>query len=121
MSMLLPDRLRLLRQEKNLTQLAMARKILVPRVTYTHYELGKRTPDLETLVRLAHVHQVSVDYLLGVTLLRPTLEQWLTEWDQTGDTAAACNLYPVCPDIGRRIADQPSDQLAEADAGDPVK
>jgi transcriptional regulator with XRE-family HTH domain len=78
-SNMLPDRLRLLRQEKHLTQMAMAQEILVPRVTYTHYELGKRTPDLDTIMHLARFHQVSVDFLIGNTKLRPMLEQWLRE------------------------------------------
>ena len=61
----LADRLRLLRHEKNKTQNALAQIILVPRVTYAHYELGKRTPDLDTIIRLARFYNVTVDYLIG--------------------------------------------------------
>lgn len=62
---LLADRLRLLRSEKNITQSTLAQIILVPRVTYAHYELGKRTPDLDTIIRLARYYCVTVDYLIG--------------------------------------------------------
>ncbi len=62
---LLAERLRILRREMRITQARVAREILVPRVTYTHYELGKRTPDLDTIILLARFYDVSVDYLVG--------------------------------------------------------
>lgn len=61
----LAERLKLLRLEKSITQSALAQIIMVPRVTYAHYELGKRTPDLDTIIRLARYYNVTVDYLIG--------------------------------------------------------
>lgn len=110
---LLPTRLRLLRQEKHLTQNEMAREILVPRVTYTHYELGKRTPDLDTIIQLARFHKVSVDFLVGNAVMRPNLEQWLAENSQSDSNDKTRLLYPVedgsPPAL---IADQPADEPA---------
>ncbi len=125
----LPERLRLLRAEKNMTQTVMARKIMVPRVTYTHYELGKRTPDLDTIIHLARFHEVSIDYLVGSTELRPTLEQWLREnrWPDTQrnrDSAAIYDTEPL-PPLGRvaDAADERSKDLPpdSPTATDPAK
>ncbi len=49
----LHSRLRLLRTKLGLTQAQLAKILLLPRVTYTHYELGKRTPDLDTIIQMA--------------------------------------------------------------------
>lgn len=113
----LPERLRLLRQEKKLTQAEMAREILVPRVTYTHYELGKRTPDLDIIILLARFHQVSVDFLVGNTLLRPTLEHWLRISGRTAVTVphadASDSEYDIrtMPPLGK-VADHPAEDPA---------
>jgi|SRR5690606_6910249 len=62
---MLPKKLIELRKQKKLTQEAVAKKLGIPRGTYSNYELGKREPDLETLKRIADFHGVSIDELLG--------------------------------------------------------
>ena len=78
-------RLRELRREKDMTQNDLARAIMVPRVTYTHYELGKRTPDLDTIIQLARYFDVTVDYLLGVSEVRRWPAIWSTGQRKPGD------------------------------------
>lgn len=60
----LGDRLHELRNKLNLRQEDVAKKIGVGRTTYAMYEQGKREPDYETLLKLADLYEVSVDYLL---------------------------------------------------------
>lgn len=60
-------RLRQLRKEKGLTQAELAKLLSIGESTVSFYESGKRQPDYETLIRLAEVFNVSVDYLLGRT------------------------------------------------------
>ena len=60
-------RLRQLRKEKGLTQAELAKLLSIGESTVSFYESGKRQPDYETLIRLAEVFYVSVDYLLGRT------------------------------------------------------
>jgi len=62
-------RLRQLRKEKGLTQAELAKLLSIGESTVSFYESGKRQPDYETLIRLAEVFNVSVDYLLGRTVL----------------------------------------------------
>ncbi|WP_031405327.1 helix-turn-helix domain-containing protein [Geobacillus vulcani] len=60
-----PQRLRMLRKAKGLTQEELGRRVNVTKVSISGYENGNRTPDMDTLKALADVLGVSVDYLLG--------------------------------------------------------
>lgn len=68
-------RLKQLREETGLTQEELAKKLNISRGTYAHYETGKREPNFETLQSLASYFEVSVDYLLGNSLLKNSSEQ----------------------------------------------
>lgn len=57
-------KLKTLRLGKKATQQQIADYLGVSRQAYCNYENGNRTPDNETLLKLAEFHDVSVDYLL---------------------------------------------------------
>ena len=62
------ERLKQLRSEQKLTQQNVADRLGVKLRTYQYYEGGNdkaHRPDLETLVVLADMYGVSVDYLIG--------------------------------------------------------
>lgn len=63
----LPSRIKKLREEKGLTQRQFADQFQISPSTIALYEVGKRTPDADTLSKLASFFDVSVDYLLGRT------------------------------------------------------
>ncbi|NLA33659.1 MAG: helix-turn-helix transcriptional regulator [Tenericutes bacterium] len=63
--MLFSKRLRELRKKKNITQTELGRLINVTKVSICGYEKGTRMPTLGTLMDLADVFQVDVNYLLG--------------------------------------------------------
>jgi transcriptional regulator with XRE-family HTH domain len=50
-----------------MTQTEIAKKLAIPRSTYSNYELGNREPDFHTTEKLAQMFGVSIDYLLGRT------------------------------------------------------
>lgn len=58
-------RLRDLRAEKGLKQDEVAKKLGIGRTTYAMYEQGNREPDNKTLLEIANLFNVSIDYLLG--------------------------------------------------------
>ncbi len=60
-------RLKELRLEKGLRQKDVAEKIGVCTASYGFYENWINKPDPETLIKLAELYDVSIDYLLGVT------------------------------------------------------
>lgn len=59
------QRLKELRQKKGLTQQEIADLVHVNRVTYTNWEKGNREPNFETLLKLADLFEVSLDWLFG--------------------------------------------------------
>ena len=67
--MLLGKRIKSLRKEKGLTQEELGKIINVTKVSICCYERESRVPTLETLIALAEVFGVDVDYLLGNDLV----------------------------------------------------
>ncbi|MED4586694.1 helix-turn-helix transcriptional regulator [Brevibacillus choshinensis] len=74
MDNLFGERLRTLREEKNMSQEELAEAFGMGRVAVSGYERGKRTPSFELLVGFAEHFDVSTDYLLGRTGLRTPLK-----------------------------------------------
>ncbi|MDT2597663.1 helix-turn-helix transcriptional regulator [Enterococcus dongliensis] len=54
-----------LRKQKKLTQADMAKILGVARTTYSSYEQGRRTPDVELQNKIADFFGVTLDYLHG--------------------------------------------------------
>ena len=59
------QRLKQERKTLGLTQRDFAEKLGITQPSYIRYENGSSQPTLETLVRIAEILDVSVDYLLG--------------------------------------------------------
>ena len=64
------ERIRNLREDKDLTQEDLAKILNCTQACYSHYESGKRDIAVAVLVKLADFYGVSVDYLLGRTKQR---------------------------------------------------
>lgn len=60
-------RIRDLREDKDLTQQEIADLLFINRRTYAAYENGVNSMTPETLIKIAKIHNVSVDYLLNLT------------------------------------------------------
>lgn len=59
------NRIKKLRQKRNITQVRLGTEIEVSQETISAYESGKVEPKLENLVRMADYLNTSTDYLLG--------------------------------------------------------
>lgn len=64
------ERIRELREDKDMPQKEIAELLSLNRRTYSSYETGDRTIPPDILIKLAHIHNISVDYLLGLTDIR---------------------------------------------------
>ncbi len=60
-------RIRNLREDRDLTQSEVGKKINIPQRTYAYYESGERMIPPNVLCALADLYEVSVDYILGRT------------------------------------------------------
>lgn len=61
------ERMRELRQDKDLKQKDIAKMLGVAQTTYSQYELNKRPMPIEYLVALCKFYHVSADYMLGLS------------------------------------------------------
>ncbi len=64
---MLYNRIRDLREDKDLTQREMGEILLCSQRVYSNYERGELDIPTEILIKLADFHKVSVDYILNRT------------------------------------------------------
>lgn len=64
------ERIRALREDSDMTQTQIAQLLKVGQKTYSDYELGKTRIPADSLITLAKLYHVSMDYICGVTDIR---------------------------------------------------
>ncbi|WP_077614977.1 helix-turn-helix domain-containing protein [Caenibacillus caldisaponilyticus] len=78
----LGERIRHLRERKNLSQRRLADALMISNVQLSRYESGSRTPDPELIARIAKYFNVSSDYLLGIKdTVHESAENYLKDED----------------------------------------
>lgn len=60
-------RIRDLREDGDITQKEIAKALNCSQQVYSNYELGQRDIPTDILIKLAVFHNVSIDYLLGIS------------------------------------------------------
>lgn len=78
------NRLKKLRLERRLTLREVAFKIGIAKSSYASYEGGYRNPPIDKLVALAQLYRVSTDYLLNLTNIPESVEDFQRnqlQWD----------------------------------------
>ena len=63
---MLSQRIRLLRQARNMSQVELAKRLGVTKQSVSNWENDNIQPSIEMLMRLAAVFSVSTDYMLGI-------------------------------------------------------
>ena len=64
------ERIRMLREDNDKTQTQIAELLKVGQKTYSDYELGKTRIPVDSLILLAQLYDVSMDYICGVSDIR---------------------------------------------------
>jgi len=64
------ERIRALREDSDRTQTDIAKLLKVGQRTYCDYELGKTRIPVDSLIILARLYNVSMDYICGVSEIR---------------------------------------------------
>ena len=75
----------------------IALKLSVSQSTISAYEIGERTPDLETLLAIADFFNVSLDYLVGLS----EVKQRITQTDLTTDELDHLRVYRQLSDTDK--------------------
>ena len=64
------ERVRALREDSDMTQTQVAKLLKVGQKTYSDYELGKTRIPVDSMIVLAKLYDVSMDYICGVSDVR---------------------------------------------------
>ena len=64
------QRIRAVREDRDMTQSQIAELLKVGQKTYSDYELGKTRIPVDSLILLAELYDVSMDYICGLTQIR---------------------------------------------------
>lgn len=62
------NNLKLLRQEKDIGQVELAKKLGVSKGIISLWENGLREPSMSSLIEIAKFFNVSIDFLVGLTI-----------------------------------------------------
>lgn len=62
--MTIGERLRILRNERNLKQEEIAKELVISRVTYTNIENNNRQSSLKLLIKISDFYRLSLDYIV---------------------------------------------------------
>jgi len=85
-------------------------KLSVSQSTISAYEVGERTPDLETLINIANLFDVSLDYLVG----RSDTRQNIRHIDLSSDELEYLSKYKKATTIEREKIKSYMDGLLSA-------
>lgn len=61
------ERIRNLREDKDLRQVDIANYLYITQTSYSRYEAGNHSIPIEVFIKLAQFYNVSIDYLVGET------------------------------------------------------
>ena len=61
------ERMKDLREDKDLSQQQFAKLMGLSDVTIQSYEYGKSEPKVSTLIKMAQLYGTSIDYIVGLT------------------------------------------------------
>lgn len=61
------ERIRALREDRDMSQQQVAQLLKVGQKTYSDYELGKTRIPVDSLILLAKLYNVNMDYICGIS------------------------------------------------------
>ena len=93
------ERLRDLREEKDITRYALANILNVSYSTISKYETNIRFPDKEALIKIADFFDVSLDYLLCRSTTRETADKILNKSKEQFLVRSPENIYSADEDL----------------------
>ena len=93
------ERIRNLREDKDLTQKQLADALFMQLTQYRRYETGEREIPLELAISLSRFYNVPIDYIAGISDKINT-----SEADLTAEEAELIKNYrKLCPDEKKKL------------------
>ncbi|MCO7124262.1 helix-turn-helix domain-containing protein [Sporolactobacillus shoreicorticis] len=107
------DRLKKLREEANLKQEDVAKKLRISTSAYGYYEQGRNEPSLETLLTLSVLFDASADYLMGQTNVRKHSSSYkINNLDLSADDIKLLTELKKYPNLIDQLITDPEKNLA---------
>lgn len=103
------QRIRDLREDSDLTQEALCKKLFMHKTTYTNYEQGKHSVPLDFAVTLADFYDVSLDYIAG----RTSNKKWQGKLLLSGEQLDIAEKYKRLSERNKGRLEQFLEQLIE--------
>lgn len=69
-----------LRKEKHWSQMKLALKLNVSQKMISAYENGTHQPSIDTLIKMANIFNVSVDYIIGNTNIKTPIDNLVKDY-----------------------------------------
>ena len=109
------ERIRKFRTEKKLSQNALGSRLGISQQQIAQYELGTRTPKIDTLVKIANALDIDIDKLLDIEALHPMdyTEAVFSYEHLRYDRIKS--LYDKLNDLGKEEAVKRLDELTQID------
>lgn len=85
---MISERIKMLREQQNMTQAELAKRLVITRSAVNAWEMGISVPSTQYIVELAELFHVSADYLLGI----PTTASISVAGLSKEDIAVVCTL-----------------------------
>lgn len=89
---LFSERISMLRRSRGMTQKQVAELLSIDRSTYAYYESDKTRPDYGTLIHIADLFDVSLDFLLGRNTPTGMVAQLQNGTEPAADAASPLGL-----------------------------
>ena len=99
---MLHERVRALRQARNMSQVELAKRLGVTKQSVSNWENDNIQPSIEMLMRIAEVLDVSTDYLLGLNSTRVINVSGLSE-------EVVAHLSQLVEDFRKRLIVEPGE------------
>ena len=98
------ERLRDIREDRDLKQKDIAQILNMSQTGYSKYEVGTNDIPTEVLKKLAHYYNTSIDYLLYETDERKPYSKSLKEKNKINSAICLANMYSLIPKYTNEIS-----------------
>lgn len=95
------NRIKELRQEKDILQSDLAKRLKVGQATISNWETGRYEPDQDALREMSKIFDVSIDYILGNT----DIKNPLTSEDMSGLTEKQIKILEMMGELPEQDQD----------------
>lgn len=95
------NRIKELRQEKDILQSDLAKRLKVGQATISNWETGRYEPDQDALREMSKIFDVSIDYILGNT----DIKNPLTSEDMNGLTEKQIKILEMMGELPEQDQD----------------